>query len=74
MSWNIIPHNNDSTVQVSELRSFNTFLERGKIALNSNILKISKTSTFWKVDSSPFVMEKEYEFQTFGWIDGLAYE
>lgn len=66
MSWNIISHNNDSTVQVSELRSFNTFLERGKIALNSNIFKISKTSTFCKVDSSPFVMEKEYEFQTYG--------
>lgn len=74
MSWNVIPYNKDSTVQVSELRSFNTFLERGKIALNSNILKISKTSTFWKVDSSLFVMEKEYVFQTDGWIDVLAYE
>ena len=74
MSWNIIPHNKDLTVQVSELRSFNTFLERGKTALNSNILKISKTSTFWKVVSSPFVIEKAYEFQTYCWIDGLAYE
>lgn len=74
MSWNVIPYNKDSTVQVSELRSFNTFLERGKIALNSNILKISKTSIFWKVDSSLFVMEKEHVFQTDGWIDSLAYE
>ena len=46
MPWNVIPHNKDSAVQVSELRSFNTFREKGKIALNSSILKISRTSTF----------------------------
>ena len=74
MPWNVIPHNKDSAVQVSELRSFNTFREKGKIALNSSILKISRTSTFWEVGSSLFVMKKEYVFQTDGWIDGLAYE